>query len=75
MARKPIYLDYNATTPVHPEVVKIMNQYYLNDFGNAGSVHDFGLNAHNALDDCKHQVKYCSLSYKTLKEEVGGREE
>ena len=33
MARKPIYLDYNATTPVHPEVVKIMNQYYLDDFG------------------------------------------
>ena len=50
MTRKSIYLDYNATTPVHPEVVKIMNQYFLNDFGNAGSVHDFGLNAHNALD-------------------------
>jgi len=54
MARKPIYLDYNATTPVHPEVVKIMNQYFLNDFGNAGSVHDFGLNAHNALDNSRN---------------------
>jgi len=50
MSRKPIYFDYNATTPVHPEVVEIMNQYLLNDFGNAGSVHGFGLNAHDALD-------------------------
>jgi len=56
MARKPIYLDYNATTPVHPEVVKIMNQYFLNDFGNAGSVHDFGLNAHNALDNARNTI-------------------
>ncbi len=50
MARKPIYFDYNATTPVHPEVVEIMNQYFLKNFGNAGSVHEFGLNAHDALD-------------------------
>ncbi len=56
MARKPIYLDYNATTPVHPEVVKIMNQYFLNDFGNAGSVHEFGLNAHNALDNSRNKI-------------------
>ncbi len=56
MNKKPIYLDYNATTPVHPEVVKIMNQYYLNDFGNAGSVHDFGLNAHNALDNSRNTI-------------------
>ncbi len=56
MARKPIYLDYNATTPVHPEVVEIMNQYYLNDFGNAGSVHEFGLNAHNALDYSRNTI-------------------
>ncbi len=50
MSRKPIYFDYNATTPVHPKVVEIMNKYFLNDFGNAGSVHQFGLNAHDALD-------------------------
>ena len=50
MSRKPIYFDYNATTPVHPEVVEIMNQYFLKNYGNAGSVHQFGLNAHDALD-------------------------
>ena len=56
MARKPIYLDYNATTPVHPEVVKIMNQYFLNDFGNAGSVHNVGMNAHDALDNARNTI-------------------
>ncbi|MHA1585520.1 MAG: cysteine desulfurase family protein [Promethearchaeota archaeon] len=45
-----IYFDYNATTPVHPEVVKAMDRYYLKDFGNAGSVHDFGLDAHEGMD-------------------------
>ncbi len=44
-----IYFDYNATTPVHPEVVEIMNKYYLQDFGNAGSVHEFGLDAHEGI--------------------------
>ncbi len=56
MAKKLIYLDYNATTPVHPEVVEIMNKYFLNDFGNAGSVHNFGLNAHNALDNARNTI-------------------
>jgi len=54
MTRKPIYFDYNATTPVHPEVVEIMNQYFLKNFGNAGSVHEFGLNAHDALDHARN---------------------
>ncbi len=49
------YFDYNATTPVHPEVVKIMNQYYLQDYGNAGSVHEFGLQSHNGLDYARAQ--------------------
>jgi len=54
MSRKPIYFDYNATTPVHPEVVEIMNQYFLKNYGNAGSVHEFGLNAHDALDHARN---------------------
>ncbi|MHA1473558.1 MAG: cysteine desulfurase family protein [Promethearchaeota archaeon] len=53
MNKNSIYLDYNATTPVHPEVVKAMNHYYLKDFGNAGSVHEFGLKAHDALDSAR----------------------
>ena len=30
-----IYLDYNATTPVHPEVAIVMRQYLEEDFGNS----------------------------------------
>jgi len=45
-----MYFDYNATTPVHPEVVELMNTYSLQEFGNAGSVHSFGLRAHNGMD-------------------------
>jgi cysteine desulfurase len=52
---RKIYLDYNATTPVHPKVVKIMEKYFLKDFGNAGSVHEFGLMAHNGLDYARKQ--------------------
>ncbi|MCF2138731.1 MAG: cysteine desulfurase [Candidatus Lokiarchaeota archaeon] len=44
-AKNRIYFDYNATTPVHPEVVKIMDEFYLQKFGNAGSAHTFGLKA------------------------------
>ncbi|WP_371803006.1 cysteine desulfurase family protein [Candidatus Lokiarchaeum ossiferum] len=51
-----IYFDYNATTPVHPEVVKIMNQYYLQDFGNPGSVHEFGLDAHEGLAQARKTI-------------------
>jgi cysteine desulfurase len=48
--KQDIYFDYNATTPVHPEVVKAMNTYYLKNFGNAGSVHEFGMQAHEGVD-------------------------
>ena len=44
-----IYFDYNATTPVHPDVVKIMDEYYLQKFGNAGSAHSDGLAAYEGI--------------------------
>lgn len=44
-----IYFDYNATTPVHPKVVEIMNEYYLQKFGNAGSAHSDGLKAYEGM--------------------------
>ena len=48
-----LYFDYNATTPVHPEVVSAMNKYYLKDFGNAGSVHEFGMQAYEGVDHAR----------------------
>jgi cysteine desulfurase len=39
-----VYLDCNSTTPIDPEVLKIMTQYLTEDFGNEGShTHEHGM--------------------------------
>src|SRR3989344_3841576 len=48
--RKPIYLDYAASTPVAPEVLKYMQPYFAEKFGNSGSLHSFGQEAQAVLD-------------------------
>lgn len=53
---KKIYVDYNSTTPVHPEVVEAMMPYYRNVFGNASSIHRFGQEAHRALDLARESI-------------------
>ena len=37
-----IYLDYAATTPTHPEVVKAMLPYFTEHFGNPSSIYELG---------------------------------
>ena len=51
-----IYLDHNATTPVHPEVLKIMLPYYTEFFGNPSSVHAFGREARVAVEGAREVV-------------------
>jgi cysteine desulfurase len=51
-----IYLDYAASTPVHPEVKKAMLPYLDEKFGNAGSLHSFGREAMAALDAARKTV-------------------
>jgi cysteine desulfurase len=51
-----VYLDHNATTPVHPEVLKAMLPYYKDKFGNASSIHDFGREVKVALEDSREKV-------------------
>jgi cysteine desulfurase len=52
----PIYLDYNATTPVDPVVVEAMLLYLSAHFGNPSSSHSYGHVAHQAVDTARAQV-------------------
>lgn len=52
----PIYLDYNATTPVDPAVVEAMSPYLSLHFGNPSSTHRYGQMAHQAVDTARQQV-------------------
>jgi len=53
---KHIYLDHASTTPVDPEVVKAMQPYFTKKYGNASSLHAFGREAYDALDESRNQV-------------------
>src|SRR5712692_3468026 len=57
MNRK-VYLDHNASTPVHPEVVQAMLPYWSERFGNPSSVHGFGREAREGLETAREQVAH-----------------
>lgn len=50
---KRIYLDYAATTPVDPRVSKAMPPYFSKKFGNTMSLHSFGQEAKQALEESR----------------------
>lgn len=52
----PVYLDYNATTPLAPEVLEAMLPYLRGEFGNPSSIHAFGQRAKAALYDARERV-------------------
>lgn len=51
-----IYLDYNATTPVDREVVRAMQPYLNEYFGNPSSAHSYGAEAKTAVENTRKQV-------------------
>jgi cysteine desulfurase len=51
-----IYLDYAATTPVHPDVLKAMLPYFTDAFGNPSSIHSFGQEAKEAIVAARAKV-------------------
>lgn len=53
---RPIYLDYNATTPVDPAVFAAMRPYLEEVFGNPSSGHAYGRAAHEAVERARRQV-------------------
>lgn len=53
----PIYLDYQASTPVDPIVLEAMLPYFTKEFGNPHSTtHVYGIRAHQALEKARSQV-------------------
>jgi cysteine desulfurase len=51
--KKIIYMDHNATTPTHPEVVKAMEPFYAQKYGNASSLHQKGREAHASMEEAR----------------------
>ena len=56
MDKRPLYLDYNATTPIDPRVLEAMLPYLQEQFGNPSSSHAYGLAAHAAVKRARGQV-------------------
>jgi len=52
----PVYLDYNATTPLEAAVREAMWPYLTSQFGNASSRHEYGRAARRAVDEARVQV-------------------
>ncbi|MDP2170569.1 MAG: cysteine desulfurase family protein [Rhodocyclaceae bacterium] len=52
----PIYLDYNATTPVAPEVAVVIRHWLEEDFGNPSSSHVYGRRAAQAVLQARAEV-------------------
>ncbi|HHT63192.1 MAG: cysteine desulfurase NifS [Bacillota bacterium] len=53
---RKIYMDYSATTPLHPEVIALMTDVMKNVFGNPSSLHSFGREAKKYLDEARQKV-------------------
>ena len=51
-----VYCDANATTPLLPEVMEAMRPYFMEDFGNASSIHLQGQRARKAVDGARETL-------------------
>lgn len=54
--KPPIYLDYNGTTPHHPEVIAAMRPFLEETFGNPSSGHWYGIKPKQAVEAARKQV-------------------
>ncbi len=52
----PLYLDYNATTPIDPEVADAIDPYLREHFGNPSSSYALGRRSHEAVEQSRARV-------------------
>ncbi|WP_064967524.1 cysteine desulfurase family protein [Tenacibaculum ovolyticum] len=72
---KAIYLDNAATTPMLPEVVEVMQQSMLSNFGNPSSVHQFGRKARTVIETARKKIaKQFNVSAREIFFTAGGTE-
>lgn len=57
MEYRQVYMDYNATTPIHPEVKKVMIESF-DIFGNGSSMHGFGREAGMRIEMARKQIAH-----------------
>ncbi|MBI1842709.1 MAG: cysteine desulfurase [Verrucomicrobia bacterium] len=53
---RTIYFDYNATTPLDPDVREVMEPFWADCFGNPSSIHHVGRRARALLDDARDRA-------------------
>jgi cysteine desulfurase len=53
---RKVYMDYAATTPVDPRVLEAMKPYFLKKYGNSMSLHRWGREAKEALEESREKV-------------------
>lgn len=53
---RKVYLDHSATTPIRDEVIRAMEIYFSEEFGNASSIHTLGQRARKAIEDSRKRV-------------------
>lgn len=51
-----IYLDFNASTPIDPEVARAMEPFLRDYFGNPSSMHEYGIQSKQAIDRARREV-------------------
>src|SRR5438445_253748 len=74
MSRR-VYLDHNASTPVHPEVLAEMLPYFSDVYGNPSSIHGFGREAREGMDLARERVaRFLKVSSQEIVFTSGGTE-
>ncbi len=72
---KSVYLDNSATTPMLPEVIEVMQQSMIDNFGNPSSTHQFGRKAKSAIETARKNIaKHFNVSAKEIIFTSGGTE-